>query len=216
MMVIIVGTWGFSQKPAQFAIPIQRKKMILRKKYSLYYFLTFMAGARRQIFVAFAIFLLVEKFSYSVQAVTVLFILNNFINYFLSPYIGKAIIRFGERKVLSLEYGSLIIIFVAYAYTESKYVVGLLYVLDHIFFNFSIAIRTYFQKIGDKRDLAPSMAVGFTINHIAAVVIPVIGGLIWMADYKIVFLAASFLSGISLLATQFIRNGSRVDKNLTG
>lgn len=212
ILVVAVGIWGFSQKPTQLNLPIQRKKMILRKKYSLYYFLTFMSGARRQIFVAFAVFLLVEKFSYSVQAVTALFILNNFINYFLSPYIGKAIIRFGERKVLSLEYGSLIIVFIAYAYTDSKFIVGLLYVFDHIFFNFSIAIRTYFQKIGDKRDIAPSMAVGFTINHIAAVVIPVMGGLIWMADYKLVFLAASFLSAISLLAAQFIRTGYRVEK----
>ena len=55
--------------------------------------------------------------------------------------------------------------------------IAVLYILDHIFFNFSIAIRTYFQKVGDPRDVAPSMAVGFTINHIAAVIIPVSFGL---------------------------------------
>lgn len=205
LIIISLGSWGFLQKPASEHMPVQHKKMILRKKYWLYYFLTFMSGARRQIFVAFAVFLLVKKFSYSVQMVTVLFILNNFINYFLSPLIGKAIIRFGERRVLSLEYGSLTLIFAGYAFTDSAIVAGVLYVLDHIFFNFSIAIRTYFQKIGNKSDIAPTMAVGFTINHIAAVAIPVLGGIVWLEDYKIVFLAAVVMSLISLTATQFIK-----------
>lgn len=205
LLIVLVGSWGFLQNPSSPHIPVQHKKMILRKKYWLYYFLTFMSGARRQIFVAFAVFLLVKKFSYSVQMVTALFILNNFINYFLSPMIGKAIIRFGEKRVLSLEYGSLMLIFAGYAFTESAIVAGILYILDHIFFNFSIAIRTYFQKISNKADIAPTMAVGFTINHIAAVAIPVLGGIVWLEDYKIVFLAAVAMSAISLSATQFIR-----------
>ena len=205
ILIILVGSWGFFQNPTHPHLPVQHKKMILRKKYWLYYFLTFMAGARRQIFMAFSVFLLVKKFSYSVQTVTILFVINNFINYFLSPIIGKAIIRFGERRVLSLEYGSLVFVFIAYAYVESAIVAGVLYVLDHIFFNFSMAIRTYFQKIGKKEDIAPSMAVGFTINHIAAVIIPFIGGIIWLTNYKVVFLAASVLSLISFIASQFIK-----------
>ena len=164
-----------------------------------------MAGARRQIFIAFAVFLLVKKFDYTVQEITALFVINNVINYFLSPQIGKAIIKFGERKVLSLEYSSLLFIFIAYAYTDSKMIVALLYILDHIFFNFAIAIRTYFQKVGDPRDIAPSMAVGFTINHIAAVVIPAVGGLLWIVDYKIPFIAGAAMSLISLTAVQLIK-----------
>ena len=119
--------------------------------------------------------------------------------------IGKAVIKFGERKVLSLEYFSLIFIFFAYAYTDSKIIVAMLYVLDHIFFNFSFAIRTYFQKVADPRDIAPSMAVGFTINHIAAVVIPAIGGLLWIVNYRIPFIAGAVMSVISLSAVQLIR-----------
>jgi predicted MFS family arabinose efflux permease len=205
LLIFIVGLWGFAQNPTREDIIPQRKKMIVRKRYWLFYFLTFMAGARRQIFVAFAVFLLVKRFGYSVQEITVLFVLNNSINYFLSPLIGKAIIRFGERPVLSLEYGSLIFIFIAYAFAESKWLVAMLYIFDHIFFNFSIAIRTYFQKIGDIPDIAPSMAVGFTINHIAAVVIPALGGILWMVDYKIPFIAGAVMSLVSLLAVQKIK-----------
>ena len=203
-LIVASAVWGLRQDPSGKEIVPQRKKMLLRKKYWLFYLLTFMAGARRQIFMAFAVLLMVEKFEYSVQKITILFIVNNIINYYLSPIIGKSIIRFGERKLLSLEYFSLIFVFLAYATTSSKLLVAVLYILDHIFFNFAIAIRTYFQKVGDPRDIAPSMAVGFTINHIAAVFLPAIGGLLWVVDYRIPFVGGAMLSLISLIAVQMI------------
>ena len=204
-LIAAIALWGFSRKPASVDIVPQRKRMIFRKRYWLYYFLTFMAGARRQIFMAFAVLLLVQKFDYSVQAVTFLFVVNNSVNFFLSPLIGQAIIRFGERRVLSLEYASLIVVFLAYALTDSKWVAGGLYILDHIFFNFSMAINTFFQKMGDPRDVAPTMAVGFTINHIAAVFLPAIGGYLWIVDYRIPFIAGAAMAMVSLTAVQWIR-----------
>jgi predicted MFS family arabinose efflux permease len=204
-LIMAAAVWALKQKPAQREVIPQRKKMILRKKYWLFYFLTFMAGARRQIFMAFAVLLMVQKFQYSVQEVTILFVVNNAINYYLSPLIGKSIIRFGERRILSLEYFSLIFIFMTYALTSAKWLVAVLFILDHIFFNFSIAIRTYFQKVGHPRDIAPSMAVGFTINHIAAVFLPAVGGFLWVVDYRIPFFGGVVMAAISLMAVQKIR-----------
>lgn len=204
-LLIAVGSWGFLQKPVDETLPVQHKKMILRQKYWLFYFLTFMAGARRQIFIAFAVFLLVKVFHFSLREVAILFLINNVINFYLSPLIARAIISFGERKVLSLEYASLVLIFIGYALVQSKLLAAGLYILDHIFFNFAIAIRTYFQKIGAPRDIAPSMAVGFTINHLAAVVLPALGGLIWMVDYRLVFIAGAAMSLVSLGAAQLIK-----------
>lgn len=203
-LIVVAALWGFTRTPTNKDIAVQRKQMVFRKRYWLFYFLTFMAGARRQIFIAFSVLLLVQKFRYSVQAVTFLFVLNNSINYFLSPTIGRAIIRFGERKVLSLEYASLIAVFLAYAFTDSKWVAGGLYILDHIFFNFGMAINTFFQKVGDPGDVAPTMAVGFTINHIAAVFLPAIGGYFWIVDYRIPFVAGAVMALISLTAVQQI------------
>jgi hypothetical protein len=207
IFIVGVAAWGFFQNPEQADLVPQRKKMILRKNYWLFYFLTFMAGARRQIFMAFAVFLLVKRFEYSVQEVTILFVANNVIRYYLGPLIGKSIVRFGERKVLSLEYASLIIVFLAYAFVDSRVLVALLYILDHIFFGFAMAIQTYFQKVANPRDIAPSMAVGFTINHIAAVVLPALGGFLWMLDYRIPFIAGACMSAVSLVAVQLIRTG---------
>jgi predicted MFS family arabinose efflux permease len=204
-LIASAGIWAFTRDPSDPEALPQRKQMILRKRYWLFYFLTFMAGARRQIFIAFSVLLLVQKFNYSVQEVTLLFVINNSINYFLSPLVGKSIIRFGERKVLSLEYLSVIFIFTAYATTDSKLLVAFIYILDQIFFTFAIAIRTYFQKVGDPQDIAPSMAVGFTINHLAAVFLPAIGGMLWVVDYRIPFFAGAAMGVISLLAVQKIK-----------
>ena len=215
-LIIASAIWGYTQQPAKQTVIPQHKKMVFRKKYWLFYFLTLMAGARRQIFMAFSVLLMVQKFHYSIQEITILFVINNIINYYLSPLIGKSIIRFGERKVLSLEYFSLVFIFIAYATTGSKWFVAVLYILDHIFFNFSIAIRTYFQKVGDPRDIAPSMAVGFTINHIAAVFLPAIGGFLWVMDYRIPFFGGAVMALISLMAVQridiSIKNNMKINR----
>jgi hypothetical protein len=205
ILVMLTALWCLTQNPTSKNIPPQHKKMILRWRYWLFYLLNFFAGARRQIFVAFAVFLMVDKFQFSIQEVTVLFIVNNIINWWLSPAIGRAVNKYGERKVLSLEYAAMVLVFISYAYVESKLLVAFLYVLDHIFFNFSLAIKSYFQKIADPADIAPSMAVSFTINHIAAVVVPALGGMLWMVDYKIPFLAAAGLACISLILVQLIR-----------
>ena len=204
-VIIAGGFWAITKNPVRQDIIPQKKKLILKKQYWLYYFLTFMAGARRQIFIAFAVFLLVKKFEFSVQQITLLFMLNNTINFFINPLVGKFILKYGERKLLSIEYFFLVLIFIAYALVDSKLVVAGLYILDHVFFNFATGIKTYFQKIADPADIASSAAVGFTINHIAAVILPVIGGLLWMVNYKIPFFAGAFFSLISLCLVQFIR-----------
>jgi predicted MFS family arabinose efflux permease len=209
-LVAVAGVWGLLQDPTHRNLVPQHRKMIFRRRYSLYYFLTFMAGARRQIFMAFSVYLLVKVFECTVTEITLLFVANNVVNFFLSPLIGRAIVRFGERQVLSVEYGGLIAIFLIYAFIDIKGVILAMYILDHILFNFSIAIRTYFQKVADPKDIAPSMAVGFTINHIAAVVMPVIGGALWMVDYRIPFVVGAIFSMVSLLAVQRIPNAHRV------
>ncbi len=203
--VAMAGVWGLFKKPCPIHVAPQKKKMYLRRRYWLYYWLTFLEGSRRQIFIVFAVYLLVKKFDYSVQAITVLFVINNAINYFFNPMIGRAINRFGERQLLTIEYAGMIVVFLTYAYTDSHIVAGAMYVLDFLIFNFSVAVRTYYQKIAAPEDMASGMAMGFTINHIAAVVVPVVGGILWMVDYKIPFFIGVGLGVLSLALTQCMR-----------
>ncbi|MCJ8319047.1 MAG: MFS transporter [Colwellia sp.] len=192
----------------------QHKKIILRKRYGLYYFLTFLAGARRQIFVVFAGFLMVEKFGYSVQQITLLYMINHVINFFLAPKIGVWIAKVGERKALTLEYLGLITVFIGYALVESANIAAVLYVIDHLFFAMAIALKTYFQKIADPKDIASSAGVSFSINHIAAVVIPASFGLIWLYDKSLVFYAGAGFALISLVASQFVNTDISPNKNM--
>jgi predicted MFS family arabinose efflux permease len=177
----------------------QHRHMVLRRRYWLYYLLTFMSGARRQIFMVFAGFLMVEKFGYSVGQITLLFLINAVINVFLAPRIGRLIQRWGERRALLFEYVGLIGVFTAYAFVENAEVAAGLYVLDHAFFALAIAINTYFQKIADPADIASTAGVSFTISHIAAVVIPAAFGLLWLVSPAAVFLAGSAMAALSLV-----------------
>ena len=185
----------------------QHKKLILRGRYWLYYALTFISGARRQIFVVFAGFLLVEKFQYSVPAISLLFFINGCLNMVIAPKIGRLIARWGERRALVFEYLGLIIIFVAYAFVNDAFVAGTLYVIDHLFFAIAIAIKTYFQKIADPADIASTAAVGFTINHIAAVIIPAVFGLIWLTSPSLVFLMGAGMATVSLALAFLVPSG---------
>jgi hypothetical protein len=184
----------------------QRKTLILRKRYWLYYALTFFSGARRQIFVVFAAFLMVEKFGYTASQVTLLFLINYAFNWLFAERIGALIHRFGERKALTFEYIGLIFVFTAYAFVENPYWGAALYVIDHMFFALAIAMATYFQKIADPADLASSAGVSFTINHIAAVVVPAALGLLWIYSTAAVFLVGTGFAICSLLLSQNIPN----------
>ncbi len=177
----------------------QSKNLIFRKRYWLYYALQFLGGARRQIFIVFAGFLMVEKFGFSVGEISLLFLVNASFNIFLAPRIGKLIGVIGERKALIIEYIGLIAVFISYALVENSNIAVALYIIDHLFFAMAIAQKTYFQKIANPAHIASTAGVSFTINHIAAVIIPVIFGALWITSPSLVFYIGAVLAGISLL-----------------
>ena len=185
-----------------FEAPIpQTKKMVLRKRYWLYYLLQFMSGARRQIFVVFAGFMMVERFGLDVQQLTTIYLINLMFNIALAPLLGRAVARYGERKALAVEYFGLSLVFFAYGgiylFGWGVFIATLLYLLDHLFFALALAIKTYFQKIADPQDIAATAAVAFTINHIAAIFLPLGLGFLWLASPFLVFCTAGTLSFIS-------------------
>ena len=192
---------GFPHFEAEYE---QTNALVLKKRYWLYYALQFFAGARRQIFMVFAAFLMVEKFGYSAAQVTTLFLINYVFNWLFAERIGGLIGRIGERTALTIEYTGLIIVFTAYAFVENPYIGAGLYVIDHMFFALAIAIQTYFQKIADPEDIASSAGVSFTINHIAAVIVPVVLGLVWVISHSAVFLIGTGFAVCSLILSQNI------------
>ncbi|MFT5675154.1 MAG: hypothetical protein ACI808_001083 [Paraglaciecola sp.] len=198
----------------------QHKHMFLRKRYWLYYALVFFSGARRQIFMVFASFMMVEKFGYSVGDISLLFIINYVFNLLFAPKIGRWIHRIGEHRALRIEYIGLIVVFVSYALVDDAYVAAGLYVIDHLFFAMAIALKTYFQKIADHKDIASTAGVSFTINHIAAVVIPALLGIVWLTSPSLVFYIGAGFAFCSLILALNIPDrpvpGNEVRKNPWG
>ena len=141
---------------------------------------------------------MVEKFGYGVAEISSLFLVNAALSMFLAPKIGRLIGHIGERRALVFEYIGLIIIFIAYAYVTDHRIAAGLYIIDHIFFAMAIAIKTYFQKIADPKDISSTAAVGFTINHIAAVGLPAALGLVWVYSHSLVFLIGAGMAVVSL------------------
>ena len=184
----------------QFPVKVrQNRQMVLRRRYWLYYALTFLSGARRQIFIVFAGFLMVEKFGFDVATISILFLVNAVLNMLFAARLGRLIGNIGERRILIFEYVGLTIVFTAYAFVNNAGIAAGLYIIDHFFFALAIAIRTYFQKIADPADIAATAGVGFTINHIAAVVLPAVLGFLWLISPSAVFLVGSALAVLSML-----------------
>ena len=212
---IVLGLVAWFAYPAFPSKHVQHKKLVLRRRYWLYYALVFFSGARRQIFIVFAGFMMVEKFGYSAANLTLLFLVNCAINIWFAPVIGKLVGRWGDRKALIFEYLGLIIIFTSYAFVSHAGLAAILYVLDHMFFALAIAIKTYFQKIADPRDIASTAGVAFTINHIAAVILPVILGFVWLKSPTLVFLCGSGFALCSLILSTMIPPDPREGEETT-
>ena len=200
-----------------FKAPVpQTKKMVIRKRYWLYYLLQFLSGARRQIFVVFAGFMMVERFGMDVQQLTTLYLINLILNIALAPLLGRAVARFGERNALAVEYFGLAVVFFAYGgiylFGWGILIAASLYILDHLFFALALAIKTYFQKIADPQDIAATAAVAFTINHIAAIFLPVSLGFLWLISPFLVFCTAGTLAICSLVLALLIPREPRKGK----
>lgn len=202
---LMLGFFGLVRPLTGSMPPKQHRRVLPQKRYWLFYVLNLLMGGRRIVFSVFAVFLMVEQFDFSVRSVSLMFMFNYTVNWLFNPMVGKIINRLGERRLMTIEYLSAFGIFLGYALTKDEYLIVLLYVFDSLTFNFSIAVRTFFQKIAFPQDAAPNMAIAQTINHIPAVTLPAVGGWMWTAwGYQSVFLFGAVLTVMSLLLAQLV------------
>ncbi|MDP6057350.1 MAG: MFS transporter [Pirellulaceae bacterium] len=185
---------------------IKPQKIVLRSQYWLFYVLQFLNGTRRHIFMTFAIFALVRVYETSLETVSVLSFVNQIVSVGASYAAGRLIDRHGERKVLAVGFAALTAIFLGYAFVEVVWILFALYVVDNAMFSMSVGIDTYGKKILVKpSDLRPTMVAGQTMNHIAAVIVPITGGLLWEAfGYVVPFVAGAAIAAISVGASLLI------------
>ena len=205
--VVIVGSLVASLSGRRRGVQRQKRKVIFRRDYWLYYALTFMMGSRRHIFTTFAIFYLVDVFGLQVRWVALLYLATSLVSTFSSALFGMFVARFGERRMLTVNFAGLIGVFLGYAYVPNLVLLCILFVLDNIFFGFNLAVDSYFQKIAHSPgEITSNVSLAQTINHVSALVVPILGGILWeQISPSATFLAGVIIALISLALVQFIR-----------
>ena len=184
----------------------RRNRFAVKRKYSLYYILSFLDACRRHIFVTFAPYGLVKIYGVSARTMATLFFINNAASIYTRQVMGRLIDRFGERKMLTLNYSFLIFVFLGYAYVSYVPLLYVLYCLDNMAFGFSAAMTTYLGKIAPREDVTAGLAFGITSNHISAIALLPTSGYLWgKYGYEMPFLVGIGILILSLVASSRIR-----------
>ncbi|MCY3023833.1 MAG: MFS transporter [Planctomycetota bacterium] len=179
---------------------VERPRLVFRWRYGLYYLLCFLEGWRKQICIAFAGYLLVKRYGTPLPTMLVLFIVIQILGWVAAPRVGKWIDRVGEKQTLVFYYASLTVFFVCYAMIESRYLLWALFIVDSVFFVFTMALTTYVNRIAPKEEHTPTLSMGVAMNHIASVAMPLIGGLLWQRfGYQWAFLTGVAAAACSIL-----------------
>jgi MFS family permease len=193
-----------------------KNRYVFRKEYRLYYWLCMLYGARKQIFITFGPWVLVEVFKQPVATMTLLFFIVAVIGIFVKPWVGHMIDRVGERIVLSTEAFLFFLTCLGYAFAESifgpsnaVYFIYVCYVVDITLDSVYMARVTYMRKIAIKpEDVSPSLSFGTSIDHMVTIFLPILGGLAWASGgpggYKYVFLAGAVVALLNFFSSRRI------------
>jgi MFS family permease len=186
--------------PEQARIP--NKRFVYRKRYHLFYLLNILFGARKQIFLTFAPWVLVSQFNVGADTIAFLIMLAAILGVVFRQLFGICVDRFGERLVLAADAIVLVVICAGFAFSRNLHLLYALYILDNLMFATRIARTTYLSKIAEERsDIAATLSLGVSVDHVASMTVPALGGLLWVKfGYPAVFIAASVIAALNLLA----------------
>lgn len=182
----------------------ERDRLVFRREYGLYYKLSLLDGARQQIFFSFGLWVLVDHFSLDVPAISLIMLVTAALAMFTGPWIGRMIDMHGEKRMLGIVNIAYIIALLGYALIDNTATAIVCYIIYSIIFPLSaMGASVYLRKIAPSRDVAPSLAMGITMQHAAAIVVPVVTGFVLnYVGYQIPFLVASGFAVITVFVTQ--------------
>ena len=209
--VILVGA-AMCSMLSRHAEGAPRARLIVRKEYGLYYLLIFLEGCRRQIFSIFASFALILVYKVPLEHMLALQFINAIMIAIAAPATGKYIDKHGERGPLTFYSIGLIVVFFGYATFQSVYALYALFLIDNVLISFGVGFTTYLHRIVRPGELTPCLAMGTTMNHIAAVAVPCAGAWLWQRfhNYQIPFWVGVGIAAVALVANQWLPKESRM------
>ena len=204
LFAIVFGAVSLFKRTKAGSLP-EKRKIAFRKEYWLYYLLSFLEGSKKHISSTFTIFLIVSEFGVSARNISLLFMINAVVTIYTHQRLGRVVDRLGERKTLTIYYIFLILAYLGYAFINNVWIVCSILVLAQIGMGFSTAVDSYLQKIAAPEDITSNISFRTTIDHIAAIFIPLIGGVIWSrVGYPVTFLMGVGIVVCALVATQLL------------
>ncbi|MBF0362097.1 MAG: MFS transporter [Oligoflexia bacterium] len=185
---------------------IRPKKFVIKKEYSLFYILNVLFGARKQIFLTFAPWVLVSVYKTDASTMAILFTITSAIGFVFRQYVGILVDRYGERPMLIADSIVLFCICISFAFIKNVYFLYAFFIIDGLMFATRIARIIYLKKIAtDTRDLQPTISLGVSIDHVISMMIPILGGFLWhLYGYQVVFILASLISFLNLFSAMKI------------
>lgn len=206
---LLAATCAFKMKKPPQATNQKGFRLVFRKEYTLFYWLNILFGARKQVFLTFAPWVLVKIYHQPPTIIATLLLIASVLGIFLKPWLGRMIDAIGEKKILTAESIILIFVCIGYGYAGhfglgkfSIYPVYICFIIDNLLMAVTMARTTYLHKnLVKSDDLTPTLSMGITMDHAVAMTIPMLGGILWEAlGFEAIFLVAAGIAGINIFA----------------
>ena len=194
--------------------PGKPRRLVVKRRYGRYYLLSVLYGARKQLFITFGPWMLVDLFGQPASTMTLLFFVVSAVGIIAQPAVGALTDRLGPRAVLGGEALLTVAVCMAYAFAPgllpagaALVVVAGCYVVDQASNAVSMSRAVYASQIAeDPADVSPTLSLGISIDHSVSMFLPMLGALAWKgageAGYRWVFLGGAAVSAINYAVTR--------------
>ncbi|MFP3896046.1 MAG: MFS transporter [Anaerolineales bacterium] len=210
-LFIVIASVLIARLPNNLGVTKKRpRRLLIKRRYWLYYVLILFEGSYRQAFGAFGTLVLVQNYGWNVSKISLLLVASSVVNLILTPYFGRMIDKKGERLTLSASHVALVFCFIGYAAIHNAWILGGLLIAINLLVSFNMGLTTYVNRIAPEEELTPTLSAGVSVNHITSVSISLLAGfLIESAGYESLCWGAAAILTLSVPFALALKTPSR-------
>ena len=187
ILVLLVGSLVVICTAKTDEVKTKRPRLYFHRKYMKFYALELFYGARKQIFLTFAPYVLIRIYGMDTKSMAVLMGVCALVNIYCAPMIGKLTDYIGYKNVMIYDTVVLFFVCLIYGYADNLFakniaiwVVCLNFMLDTIISTSSMASNIYVRDISaNEEEITASLTTGISINHLISILAALLGGIVW-------------------------------------